>query len=98
MYTEGHEGRSRGIAAITKDAVSADRRVGEPATTPERVTSDLFLDMPRRIAQERVPTASNVGSRDVTWAPHSLGKAGTLTGSRAVFGSKSALASSCRLR
>src|SRR5208282_6505164 len=25
-------------------------------------------DMPRRIAQERVPTASNVGSRDVTWA------------------------------
>jgi hypothetical protein len=31
-----------------------------------------FLDMPRRIAQERVPTASNVGSRDVTWAsqPH----------------------------
>jgi len=23
--------------------------------------------MPRRIAQERVPTASNVGSRDVTW-------------------------------
>ena len=28
----------------------------------------VFLDMPRRIAQERVPTASNVGSRDVTWA------------------------------
>jgi hypothetical protein len=27
-----------------------------------------FLDIPRRIAQERVPTASNVGSRDVTWA------------------------------
>ena len=27
-----------------------------------------FLDMPRRIAQERFPTASNVGSRDVTWA------------------------------
>ena len=27
-----------------------------------------FLDLPRRIAQERVPTASNVGSRDVTWA------------------------------
>jgi hypothetical protein len=26
-----------------------------------------FLDMPRRIAQERVPTAFNVGSRDVTW-------------------------------
>ena len=26
-----------------------------------------FLDMPRRIAQERVPTASNVGSRDATW-------------------------------
>jgi len=25
-----------------------------------------FLDMPRRIAQERVPAASNVGSRDVT--------------------------------
>ena len=24
--------------------------------------------MPHRIAQERVPTASNVGSRDVTWA------------------------------
>ena len=24
--------------------------------------------MPRRIAQERVPTASNVGSRNVTWA------------------------------
>ena len=24
--------------------------------------------MPRRIAQERVPTASNVRSRDVTWA------------------------------
>jgi hypothetical protein len=24
--------------------------------------------MPRRIAQERVPTASKVGSRDVTWA------------------------------
>ena len=24
--------------------------------------------MPRRIAQERVPTAFNVGSRDVTWA------------------------------
>jgi len=23
--------------------------------------------MPLRIAQERVPTASNVGSRDVTW-------------------------------
>ena len=28
-----------------------------------------FLDMPRRIAQERVPTAFNVGSRDVTSAP-----------------------------
>ena len=59
-----------------------------------------ILDMPRRIAQERVPTASNVGSRDVTWAsqptplipfasfrvfrgPHSLGRAGTLTGPRA---------------
>jgi hypothetical protein len=27
-----------------------------------------FLDMPRRIAQERVPTAFKVGSRDVTWA------------------------------
>ena len=27
-----------------------------------------FLDMPRRIAQERVPTAPNVGSSDVTWA------------------------------
>ena len=27
-----------------------------------------FLDIPRRIAQERVPTTSNVGSRDVTWA------------------------------
>src|SRR5271165_2469128 len=27
-----------------------------------------FSDMPRRIAQERVPTASNVGSRDLTWA------------------------------
>ena len=27
-----------------------------------------FLDMPHRIAQERVPTVSNVGSRDVTWA------------------------------
>ena len=27
-----------------------------------------FLDMPRRIAQERVPTASNVGSHDVTRA------------------------------
>ena len=26
-----------------------------------------FLNMARRIAQERVPTASNVGSRDVTW-------------------------------
>ena len=26
-----------------------------------------FLDMPRRIAQERVPTASNLGSRDATW-------------------------------
>ncbi len=26
------------------------------------------LDVPRRIAQERVPTASSVGSRDVTWA------------------------------
>jgi hypothetical protein len=56
--------------------------------------------MPRRIAQERLPTASNVGSRDVTWAsqptplipfasfrvfrgPHSLGRAGTLTGPRA---------------
>ena len=25
--------------------------------------------MPRRIAQERVPTASNVGSCDVTWTP-----------------------------
>ena len=31
-----------------------------------------FLDMPRRIAQERVPTASNVGSRDVTWVIDSL--------------------------
>jgi hypothetical protein len=27
-----------------------------------------FLDMPRRIARERVPTAFNVGSGDVTWA------------------------------
>jgi len=27
-----------------------------------------FLDILRRIAQERVPTASNVGSRGVTWA------------------------------
>ena len=26
-----------------------------------------FLDMPRRIAQERVPTALKVGSRDVIW-------------------------------
>ena len=26
-----------------------------------------FFGMPYRIAQERVPTASNVGSRDVTW-------------------------------
>jgi len=31
-----------------------------------------FLDMPRRIAQERVPTASNAGSRDVTWVIDSL--------------------------
>jgi hypothetical protein len=101
MYTEGHEGRSRGIAAITKDAVSADRGVGVSASLQPRRSESrrtFFWDMPRRIAQERVPTASNVGSRDVTWAPHSLGKAGTLTGSRAVFGSKSALASSCRLR
>jgi len=51
----------------------------------------VFWTIPRRIAQERVPTASNVGSRDVTWAsqpqplipfrvfrgPHSLGRAGT---------------------
>ena len=29
MYTEGHEGRSHGVAATTKDAVSADRRVGD---------------------------------------------------------------------
>jgi hypothetical protein len=60
----------------------------------------VFLDVPRRTAQERVPIASNVGSREVTWAssphllspfasfrvfrgPHSLGKAGTLTGPRA---------------
>jgi hypothetical protein len=27
--------------------------------------------MPRRIAQERVPAASNVGSRDVTWTSQS---------------------------
>jgi hypothetical protein len=36
MYTEGHEGRSRGIAAITKDAVSADRRVGVSASLQPR--------------------------------------------------------------
>jgi len=36
------------------------------------IAAARFLDMPRRIARERVPervpTASNVGSRDVTWA------------------------------
>jgi hypothetical protein len=46
MYTEGHEGqqprhsrnhKGRGVGG------SACRRIGEPATTPERVTSDLFL-------------------------------------------------------
>ena len=31
------------------------------------ITVARFLNMARRIAQERVPTASNVGSRDVTW-------------------------------
>jgi hypothetical protein len=76
MYTDGHEGRSHGVAASTKDAVSADRRVGGSASLqPRRSNSEgkvkfavrPFLDMPRRIAQERVPTASNVGSRDVAW-------------------------------
>ena len=64
MYTEGHEGRSRGVAAITKDAVSADRRACNHAGANH---VGPLLDMPRRIAQERVPTASDVGSRDVTW-------------------------------
>jgi hypothetical protein len=72
-----HRRPQRGVAATTKDAVSACRRIGEPATTriegpTRRDRSNMavarFLDMPRRIAQERVPTASKVGSRDVTWA------------------------------
>jgi len=46
-----------------------------------------FLDMPRRIAQERVPTASNVGSRDVTWAsqPTPLQSSGSPTPRPAPF-------------
>ena len=52
--TEGHEGR---------------KEMGRPTRRDRsNIAVARFLDMPRRIAQERVPTASNVGSRDVTWA------------------------------
>ena len=53
-YTEGHEGHKE----------MGDQLGG----TGHNIAVARFLDMPRRIAQERVPTASNVGSRDVTWA------------------------------
>ena len=52
-YTEGHEGQRDG---------------GPTRRDRSNIAVARFLDMPRRIAQERVPTASNVGSRDVTWA------------------------------
>jgi len=48
----------------TKDT----KRWGTNSEGPVKYCRCTFLDMPRRIAQERVPTASNVGSRDVTWA------------------------------
>ena len=39
----------------------------EKGGTGQILPLHAFLDIPRRIAQERVPIASNVGSRDVTW-------------------------------
>src|SRR5271166_660956 len=47
------------------------RRIYAPGQTRRdrsNIAVERFFDIPRRIAQERVPTASNVGSRDVTWA------------------------------
>jgi hypothetical protein len=47
-------------------------RLAYSAKPEEQVVYRLprFLDVQRRITQERVPTASNAGSRDVTSAAH----------------------------
>ena len=90
--------RSRGLSSPMwrKSRCTEGRKeTGDQLGGTGQISVARILDMPRRIAQERVPTASNVGSRDVTWpslpfasfrvfrGPHSLGKAGTFTGPRA---------------
>ena len=66
-----------------KHKMTRCRRVGVSASLqPRRTNSEgqsniavaRFLDMPRRIAQERVPTASNVGSREVLDLPRTQGQ------------------------
>jgi hypothetical protein len=54
---------------FTQKATKGTKRRGDQlGGTGQTLPLHVFLDMLRRIAQERVPTASNVGSRDVTWA------------------------------
>ena len=52
---------------FTQKATKDAKRWGTNLEGRSNIAVARFLDMPRRIAQERVPTASNVGSRDVTW-------------------------------
>jgi hypothetical protein len=51
---------------LTQKATKDTKR-GPTRRDRSNIAVARFLDMPRRIAQERVPTAFNVGSRDVTW-------------------------------
>ena len=53
-----------------------------------------LLDVRRRITQERVPTGSNVGSRDVTWRPLAcrIAKPDSETGGKSGSGSLQAIA------
>jgi hypothetical protein len=56
------------IAQIREDFQAATFEPGPTRRDRSNITVAGFLAVPRRIAQERVPTAFNVGSRDVTWA------------------------------
>ena len=53
---------------LAQEATKDTRDGGPTRRDRSNIAVARFLDMPRRIAQERVPTASNIGSRDVTWA------------------------------
>jgi len=50
--------------------VSREHNPDQLGRTGQILPLHVFWTCYARIAQERVPTASNVGSRDVTWAPH----------------------------